>query len=252
MAYAQPFAALAKGLDEPLAFSSEDDWQYVPVDCTSLVGNSLNVKDIKPKPDNVPGNAPKQLNSSDNDCTQHHCQHERMHLDDNSSNDQSVRAYPLSKDNRKTGEVIESPPSKLPSKKHLTPTSIAVVDMISSVRSHTLLKILFDPGSTSTLISHKCLPRHCKPCAITNEHQIHTLTGTCSAKEMVVMRKIRLPEFNKNCVVEEQKALVFDGQCKCNVIFGTEFLSKTGIDINYSSGIIKWFDNELPMRNPHH
>jgi hypothetical protein len=52
------------------------------------------------------------------------------------------------------------------------------------------------------------------------------------------MRKIRLPKFNKNHVVEEQKALVFDGQCKYNVIFGADFLSKTGIDIKYSSRII--------------
>jgi hypothetical protein len=28
-------------------------------------------------------------------------------------------------------------------------------------------------------------------------------------------------------------------------------LSLTGIDIKYSMGIIKWFNNELPMRNPH-
>ncbi len=167
------------------------------MDGTSLVGNSLNVKDIKPKPDIVPGNAPKHFKSSDNDCTQHHCQPKRMYLNDDSSNDQSVRAYPLSKDNRKTGEVIESPPSKLLSKKHLTPTSIAVVDTISSVRSRTLLKILFDPRSTLTLISCKCLPRHCKPCTVTNERQIHILAGTCSTKEKVVMRKIRLPKFDK-------------------------------------------------------
>jgi hypothetical protein len=52
--------------------------------------------------------------------------------------------------------------------------------------------------------------------------------------------------------VEEQKALVFDGQCKCNVIFGADFLSRTGIDIKYSLGIIEWFDNKLPMHNPRH
>jgi hypothetical protein len=34
--------------------------------------------------------------------------------------------------------------------------------------------------------------------------------------------------------------------------FGTDFLSKTDIDIKYSSGIIEWFNNELLMRNPHH
>ncbi len=87
---------------------------------------------------------------------------------------------------------------------------------------------------------------------MTNEHQIHTLAGTCSTKQMVVMRKIRLPEFYKIDVVEEQKALVFDGLCKYDVIFGADFLSKTGIDIKYSLRFIEWFDNELPMRNPRH
>jgi hypothetical protein len=140
----------------------------------------------------------------------------------------------------------------IPKASTLTPTSIRVVNTMSSVRSRILLKVLFDPGSTSTLISCKCLPRHCKPCAITNKCQIHTLVGTCAAKEMVVMRKIRLPEFNKKRVVEEQKAFVFGGQCKYNVFFGADFLSKTGIDIKYSSGIIEWFDNKLSMRNPHH
>jgi hypothetical protein len=66
------------------------------------------------------------------------------------------------------------------------------------------------------------------------------------------MRKIRLPKFDKNRVVEEQKALVFDGQCKYDVIFGADFLSKTGIDIKYSSGIIEWFNNKLLMRDPRH
>jgi hypothetical protein len=66
------------------------------------------------------------------------------------------------------------------------------------------------------------------------------------------MRKIRLPKFNKKPVVEEQKALVFDRQCKYDVIFGADFVSKTGIDIKYSSGIIEWFDNELPMHDPRH
>ena len=39
--------------------------------------------------------------------------------------------------------------------------------------------------------------------------------------------------------------------CKYNAILGADFLSKSGIDIRYSIGIIKWFDNKLPMRDPH-
>jgi hypothetical protein len=193
MAYAQPFMVSAKSLEEPLAFSLESNCRYAPVDGTLSLGNSLNVKDIRPEPAIVPGNAPKELNCSNNVCTQHHHWHKCTSLNDDSSNDQSIQAYSLSKEKLETSELIESPPIKLPNKKHRTPTSIAVVDTISPVRSHTLLKVLFDQRSTSTLISHKFLPRHCKPCAITNEHQIHTHAGTCSAKHMVVMRKIRLP-----------------------------------------------------------
>jgi hypothetical protein len=61
----------------------------------------------------------------------------------------------------------------------------------------------------------------------------------------------RLPELDKNCVVDQHKALVFDRDCKYDVILSADFLSKSGIDIKYSTGIIKWFGNELPMHDPH-
>jgi hypothetical protein len=32
---------------------------------------------------------------------------------------------------------------------------------------------------------------------------------------------------------------------------GADFLTKTGIDVKYSTGTIEWLDNELPLRNPH-
>ncbi len=31
------------------------------------------------------------------------------------------------------------------------------------------------------------------------------------------------------------------------MILGADVLSKTGIDIKYSTGTIKWFDNDLPL-----
>ncbi len=65
----------------------------MPVDGTSLVGNSLMVKDIKPEPAIVPGNAPKKLNRSNNVCTQHQCQCKGIRLNDNSSDNQSIHAY---------------------------------------------------------------------------------------------------------------------------------------------------------------
>jgi len=32
------------------------------------------------------------------------------------------------------------------------------------------------------------------------------------------MRNLRLPELDKNCVVDQQKALMFNGHCKYDVI----------------------------------
>jgi hypothetical protein len=66
------------------------------------------------------------------------------------------------------------------------------------------------------------------------------------------MRNLRLPEFDKNRNVNQQKALVFQSEtCKYDVILGADFLTKTGIDVKYSTGTMEWFDNELPLRNPH-
>ena len=127
-----------------------------------------------------------------------------------------------------------------------------VTGTISLVKSRTLLKVLLDSGSTITMINKKCLPRHCKPCKITSSRQINTLAGTYTSSEVVVMRNLRLPEFNKSRNVDQQKALVFQSEtCKYDVILGADFLTKTGIDVKYSTGTIEWFDNELPLRNPH-
>ncbi len=87
----------------------------------------------------------------------------------------SIEAYPLVEDKYppEIGDTI--PDVKMPNKKRLTTTSIMVVDTISTIKSCTLLKVLFDPGSTATLINRKCLPKNCKACPIKQECQINTL-----------------------------------------------------------------------------
>ena len=71
-----------------------------------------------------------------------------------------------------------------------------------------------------------------------------------SATEMVTMRDFRLPEFDKNRRIEEQKALVFDNTCRYGIILGTDLLSKSGIKINYETGFMGWFESLLPLRDP--
>ncbi len=53
-------------------------------------------------------------------------------------------------------------------------------------------------------------------------------------------------------MLNNKKALIFESDtCRYDVILGAVFLTKTGIDVKYSSGTIEWFKNELPLSNPH-
>jgi hypothetical protein len=128
--------------------------------------------------------------------------------------------------------------------KQLTPVTIMVVDTISSVKSRILLKVLLDSGSTTTMINRECLPRKFQTCKIANSRKIGTLAGFYMSLEMVVLCNLRLPELDKNHNVDQQQALVFDADsCRYDVILGSDFLSKTWIDVKYSTGTIEWFDN---------
>jgi hypothetical protein len=108
---------------------------------------------------------------------------------------------------------VDKPKKTVP--QNLTPVTIIVVDTISSVRSRTLLRVLLDSGSTTTLIDKRCLPRNCKPQEIASSRKVNTLAGTYTSTEVVIMRNLRLPEFGKNRNVNQQKALVIQSEtCK--------------------------------------
>jgi hypothetical protein len=65
------------------------------------------------------------------------------------------------------------------------------------------------------------------------------------------MQDIRLPEFDKNRRINKQKVQLFDNDnVKYNIILGTNFLSKTGIKLNYSEGNMEWFDCTNPIPPP--
>ncbi len=63
--------------------------------------------------------------------------------------------------------------------------------------------------------------------------------------------KWSLHGFDKKRCINQQKVLVFDNDnIKYNIILGTNFLSKTGIKLNYSEGNMEWFDCSISLRPP--
>jgi hypothetical protein len=56
---------------------------------------------------------------------------------------------------------------------------------------------------------------------------VRTLAGHPKTQEVVMMQDIRLPEFNKNRRINQQKALVFDNNnVKYVIILGTNFFPR--------------------------
>eukprot|EP00804_Cyclotella_cryptica_P016884 CCRYP_001852-RA/>CCRYP_001852-RA protein AED:0.35 eAED:0.35 QI:0/0/0/1/0/0/2/0/383 len=135
--------------------------------------------------------------------------------------------------------------------RHECPVTICTADTIGAVKSRRLLRVLLDSGSTVALIKRSALPPKVVTKEISDTKNISMLVGKLQAQEVVTLRDLRLPEFDKNRRISQQKALVFDNdQVRYDVILGTNFLSKAGIKLNYSEGKMEWFDCSLPLRPP--
>ena len=100
-------------------------------------------------------------------------------------------------------------PKDIVSLAHVT---IMVSKYIGAVISKILLKVLLEPGSTKTFITKNGVPRVVNP-AETGSQQIRTQAGTMETKEMVYLCNLRLPEFDKNRIIDIDEALIFYQKC---------------------------------------
>jgi hypothetical protein len=101
------------------------------------------------------------------------------------------------------------------------------------------------------MIKRSALPKGVITKLLGDTKLVRTLPGCLKTQENVTMRDLRLPEFDKNRHINQQKVLVFDNNSvKYNIILGTNFLSKTEIKLNYSEGNMEWFDCSIPLRPP--
>ena len=100
------------------------------------------------------------------------------------------------------------------------------------------------------MIHRDALPCGIQTKKLSDAQRLKTLAGNFDTSEMVKLRDRRLPEFDKNRRIDEQRALVFDTKCRYDIILGTDFLKKAGIRMNYDTGFMEWFECILPMCDP--
>jgi hypothetical protein len=140
---------------------------------------------------------------------------------------------------------------KIKMSKQELPVTICTADTIGTIRRQRLFQVLFDSGSNVSMIKRSALPTSVITKLLNDTKFVRTLAGCLKTQEVVTMLDSRLPEFNKNRHINQQKVLVFDnGNIKYNIILGTNFLSKTGIKLNYSEGNMEWFDYSIPLHPP--
>ena len=121
----------------------------------------------------------------------------------------------------------------------LVATSIMVVQTIHNHESGKLLRVLFDTGGDRTMINRSALPRGVNPMVLDKRARMTTLAGTYESGGEVMLKGLRLPEFDKSRNIEEQRALVFDAPCRYDVILGNDFINRVGIDIKGSNTTVE-------------
>jgi hypothetical protein len=111
--------------------------------------------------------------------------------------------------------------------------------------------VIFDSGSNVSTIKRSALPKGIITKVLGDTTLVRALACCLKMQEVVMISNLRLPEFNKNRRINQQKVLVFDnGNVKYNIILGTNFLSKTGMKLNYSEENMEWFDCSIPLCPP--
>jgi hypothetical protein len=129
--------------------------------------------------------------------------------------------------------------------------TICTADTIGTIRSQRLFQVLFDSGSNVSMIKRSALLKGIITKLLGDTKLVRTLAGHLKMQEVITMRDIILPEFNKNRRINQQKVLVFgNDNVKYDIILGTHFLSKTGIKLNYSEGNMEWFDCSIQLWPP--
>ena len=90
---------------------------------------------------------------------------------DPSESDQEIESHVLYKEEQDVTHMIPVPKQGSPRDSSLTPITSMVVDTMGLKKSRVLIKLLFDPGSTKSLISRKALPRWAQLIQLTSAKQ---------------------------------------------------------------------------------
>ena len=131
------------------------------------------------------------------------------------------------------------------------PSTLMYARSIQGRESNQLLHVLFDSGGSHTLINSRCLPPGAVP-TVNAKAKLKTIAGDFMTNRNVTLRDLKLTEFDKSKVIDEQSAYVFDEPSQCDMILGRDFLNGIGLEMSFKTNSMKWMDIVVDMKSPGH
>ncbi len=118
---------------------------------------------------------------------------------------------------------------------------------IGQVVTDKIYLVLFDSGSSKTLIHKQVVPCNYQPIHSDDDSHIFSLARTFTPTNLVALHKIRFPEFNCIMVVNVHPALIVDSTSQSYVIiFGADFLNKCGFQLNHDNNLFNGWNTIFP------
>ena len=132
----------------------------------------------------------------------------------------------------------------------LTPMCIVKIKSIGGVRLSRPLLCLLDTGASCTMIQRRALPYGCVPRRSLRKQMTTTANGMFDSSESVSLEHISLPEFVNGRVVDGiAQARLFDSEnCRYDIIFGRDFLSRTQMKFCFDTMTVEWLGARITMK----
>ena len=125
-------------------------------------------------------------------------------------------------------------------------TALMLVSSIQGKATARVLRVLFDSGGTGSMAHRRVCPPGTEVTP-TPTRQVNTLAGHLSSSGKIEIQGMRLPEFDRNRVIDSHEFGTFDTPCQYDLILGTEFLAKMGIKLDYEKLQVEWLGIVRPM-----
>ena len=127
-------------------------------------------------------------------------------------------------------------------------SGVMVVKDVQGRACSRLLRVLYDSGGSKSMCHRRILPKGARITQDSERTMMNTLAGAYSPLGSVDIRGMRLPAFDKNRIIDQHEFLVFDAQCKYDIILGGDFLKKIGMNLKYDNLEVEWLGNTIPMQ----